>query len=50
VLQAATLREHLSGGLGAYDYVLIDLAPSLGPLTQTALAASTEVLMPIQCE
>lgn len=24
--------------------------PSLGTLTQTALAASTEVLMPIQCE
>jgi chromosome partitioning protein len=50
VLQAATLREHLTGGLGAFDYVLIDSPPSLGPLTQTALAASTEVLMPIQCE
>lgn len=50
VVQAEMLREHLLGGLGSFDYVLIDSPPSLGPLTQTALAASTEVLMPIQCE
>ena len=47
---AATLSQHLASGLNAYDFVLIDCPPSLGHLTQTALASSTEVLMPIQCE
>ena len=47
---AATLRQHLAGGLTSYDAVLVDCPPSLGQLTQAALAASTEVLMPIQCE
>jgi chromosome partitioning protein len=46
----ATLAQHLASGLGVYDFVLIDCPPSLGQLTQTALASSTEVLMPIQCE
>jgi chromosome partitioning protein len=48
--QTARLREQLSGGFSAYDFVLIDCPPSLGPLTRTALACSTEVFMPIQCE
>lgn len=48
--QIAVLRQHLSSEIGAFDYVLIDSPPSLGPLTQMALAASTEVLIPIQCE
>lgn len=48
--RAATLEQHLMTGLAGYDMVLIDCPPSLGHLTQTALAASTEVLMPIQCE
>ena len=48
--QVRRLREHLALGFSAYDFVLIDCPPSVGPLTRTALASSTEVLMPIQCE
>jgi chromosome partitioning protein len=48
--QSARLREHLMTGFNAYDFVLIDCPPSLGPLTRTALSSSTEVFMPIQCE
>jgi chromosome partitioning protein len=48
--QSARLREHLTTGFSAYDFVLIDCPPSLGPLTKTALSSSTEVFMPIQCE
>jgi chromosome partitioning protein len=47
---AAALGDQLTSGSAAYDFVLLDCPPSLGALTETALAASTEVIMPVQCE
>ncbi|MFM8579469.1 MAG: ParA family protein [Planctomycetaceae bacterium] len=47
---SAVLESHLAHGLNKWDCVLIDCPPSVGDLTRTALAGSTEVLMPIQCE
>ncbi len=35
---------------GAYDFIIMDCPPSLGLLTVNALAAATELIVPIQCE
>lgn len=43
------LREILAEA-GAYDYVLLGCPPNLGLLTINALAASQEILIPIQTE
>ena len=48
--ESDVVAQHLTACLGSFEMVLIDCPPSLGPLTRTALASSTEVLMPIQCE
>jgi len=48
--EAQMLEQHLAHGLERFDFVLVDCPPSVGHLTRAALSASTEVLMPIQCE
>ena len=42
-----TLREAIDRVQGAYEYVLVDCAPSLGPVTYNALAAGP-ILAPVE--
>jgi chromosome partitioning protein len=44
------VRQRLDSLHANYNFILIDCPPTLGTLTEAALAASTEVLIPIQCE
>ena len=44
------LKKALEPIKDAYDYILIDCAPSLGLLTLNALTAADAVIIPIQCE
>ena len=41
------LKDLLDRGCATYDYILIDSPPNLGVLTINALAASSEVLIPV---
>ncbi len=41
------LREKLQTAIGRYDFILIDCPPDVGMLTQNALAAASEVLLPV---
>ncbi len=48
--RALKLKEALAPILHEYEYIFIDCPPSLGLLTLNALAATTSVLVPLQCE
>ncbi len=44
------LRSALEPVMDGFDFIIIDSPPSLGLITLNALAASDQVLVPIQCE
>jgi chromosome partitioning protein len=46
----SVLKEKLEPIEAEYDFIVIDCPPSLGLLCINALVASTEVIIPLQCE
>lgn len=50
VARETRLKRAIEDLRSEYDYILIDCPPSLGLLTVNAMVATSEVLIPIQCE
>ena len=50
VARESRLKDSINELQETYDYIFIDCPPSLGLLTVNALAAASEMLIPIQCE
>jgi chromosome partitioning protein len=48
--RALKLKDAMAPVLDRFDYVFVDCPPSLGLLTLNALAATTSVIVPLQCE
>jgi chromosome partitioning protein len=44
------LKKKLKDIDSAYDYIIIDSPPALGPITINTLSAAQSVIIPIQCE
>lgn len=44
------LKKKIEDVMDAYDYIIVDSPPALGPLTINALSAAHSVIIPIQCE
>ncbi len=44
------LRKFVEAVRGEYDYIFVDLGPSLNLLTINGLLAADEVIIPVQCE
>ncbi|MEM6691696.1 MAG: ParA family protein [Planctomycetota bacterium] len=48
--ESRRVRTHLQTLAAEHQFTVVDCPPSVGALTQVALSASSEVLIPIQCE
>lgn len=49
-VRAEILRRALAPVRPAYDYVLLDTPPTIGPVAVAALGAADDLLIPTQCE